>query len=68
VKPVWLSKKIHLLDVAALPHDPHALSASVVRAARVLVFDNLGGDSSPDTRATPSLEGSIEKRAPHRKG
>jgi hypothetical protein len=35
----------------------------VVCAARVLTFDNLGGDSSLDTRVTPSPEGRIEKRA-----
>jgi hypothetical protein len=63
VKPIGVSKKICLLDVAALPHGPHASSATVVCATRVSIFDNLGGDLSPDTRATPSLEGRIENRA-----
>jgi hypothetical protein len=48
VKPVGVSKKFQLSDVAALPHAPHASSMTVVRAARVPTLDNLSGDSSPE--------------------
>jgi hypothetical protein len=60
MNPVGVSKNFRLLDVAALSHAPHASSRTVVHAARVLTFDNHGGDSSPDTRTTPSPEGRNE--------
>jgi hypothetical protein len=62
-KPIGVSKKFLLLDVAALPNAPHASGMTVVHVAWVVTFDNLGGDSSPDTRAIPSPKGRIEKRA-----
>jgi hypothetical protein len=67
VKPIVVFKFFCLLVVAALPHAPLASSTTVVHAGRVPTFDNLGGDSSPDTRATPSPEGRIEKCASSRK-
>jgi hypothetical protein len=50
-------------NVAAASHaHAHAAGATVTRTARVLTFDNLGDDSSPDVRKTPSLERTAEKR------
>jgi hypothetical protein len=62
-KPIGVSKKIHLLDVAVLPDAPRASGVTMVHAARVATFDNLGRDLSPDTHAAPSPKGRIEKRA-----
>jgi hypothetical protein len=63
VKPVGVSKQFHLLDVAALSYGPHAMGTTMTCAARVSTFDNLGVDSSPDVRNTPSPEKTREKRA-----
>jgi hypothetical protein len=58
-KPVGVSKKFCLLDVAALSH-ARATSAVTTRTARV-AFDNLGDDSSPDVHEAPSPETTMEK-------
>jgi hypothetical protein len=57
-KPVGVSKKICLLDVADLTHGLHCAGLNMAPTgecvARVAAFDNLGDDSSPDVRKTPS--------------
>jgi hypothetical protein len=50
-KPVRVSKRFHLLDVAALSHGPHPASM------------DLGDDSSLDVRKTPSPARMEAKRA-----
>jgi hypothetical protein len=61
VRPVGVSKKFHLLDVAASSHEPHAIGATTTCTTRVLAFDNLEDDSSPDVCKTPSPGKTIEK-------
>jgi hypothetical protein len=51
-KPIGVSKKFCLLDVAASSH-ARAVSATATNIARVPAFDNLGNDSLPDVRKTP---------------
>jgi hypothetical protein len=57
-KPVGMPKKNFLLDVAAPSHGVCGASLSMARAGeratRVPAFNNLGDDSSPDVRKTPS--------------
>jgi hypothetical protein len=53
-KPIEVSKKVRPSDVAASSQGPHAMGATMTRAARVPVFDNLGDDSSPDVHKTTS--------------
>jgi hypothetical protein len=62
-KPVGVSKKFHLLDVAASTHGLHAAGVTLTHAAWVLAFDNLGYDSLPDLSKTPSPTKTVEKRA-----
>jgi hypothetical protein len=66
-KPVGVSKKFCLLDVAAPSHGLRGASLTTTRsgecAARVAAFDNLGDDSSPDVRKTPSPKRAEEKHA-----
>jgi hypothetical protein len=54
-------KKFCLLDVAAWSHEPHATGFAVTRIARVMAFNNLSDDSSPDVHKTPSPGKMIEK-------
>jgi hypothetical protein len=60
VKPVGVSKKFHLLDVAASFH-AHVTGAAMTCAAQVPAFNNLGDDSSPDVHEAPSLGNTMEK-------
>jgi hypothetical protein len=60
-KPVGVSKKFHLLDLAASSHKPRSVGAATTRIARVSAFDNLDDDSSSDVRKTPSPGKMIEK-------
>jgi hypothetical protein len=57
VKPVGVSKKICLLDAPSSSHDPHDRGLTATKAgkctARVVAFDNLGDDSSPDVHGAP---------------
>jgi hypothetical protein len=62
-KPFGVSKKFHLIDVAAPSHRPHAAGATTTHTARVLAFDNLDDDSSPDVHKTSSQEKTVEKHA-----
>jgi hypothetical protein len=66
-RPIGVSKKFHLLDVAASSHELHAVGTIMTRTARVLAFDNLDDDSSSDVCKTPSSGKTIEKRVstPH---
>jgi hypothetical protein len=61
-KPIKVSKKFHLLDVTTSFHGLHAVGVAVTHAARVPAFDNLGDDSLPDVRKTPSPAKMVEKR------
>jgi hypothetical protein len=63
VKHVGVSKKFHLLDVAALSYGFHAMGVAVTHIARVPTFDNLGDDSSPDVHGTPAPKRTEEKHA-----
>jgi hypothetical protein len=63
VKLLGISKKFHLLDVAASSHGFHAMGITATHAARVLAFNNLGDDSSLDVRKTPSPAKAVEKCA-----
>jgi hypothetical protein len=63
VKSVGVSKKFHLLDVAVSSHGPHIAGTTATHTARVLAFHNLGDDSSPDVRKTPSPKNTVEKHA-----
>jgi hypothetical protein len=60
-----VSKKFHLLDVAASSH-AHAMGTAVTHTARVSAFNNLGDDSSPDVREAPSLGRTMEKHVSQR--
>jgi hypothetical protein len=62
-KLVGVSKKFHLLDVVGSSHEPHAAGIVRTHAAQVLTFNNLGDDSSPDVRKTPSPVKTIERCA-----
>jgi hypothetical protein len=62
-KPVGVSKKFHLLDVVASSHELHAMGITTTRTTQVPAFDNLGDDSSPDVRKTPSPAKTVEKHA-----
>jgi hypothetical protein len=59
-KPVGVSKKFYLLNVAASSH-AHDVGAIETYTARVLTFNNLSDDSSPDVCKTPSPKRMIEK-------
>jgi hypothetical protein len=59
-KPIGLSKKFLLLDIAASSH-AHTAVAAMTHIARSPAFDNLGDDSSSDVREAPSLERAMEK-------
>jgi hypothetical protein len=61
-KPIEVSKKFHLLDVADSSHGLHAAGIAATHAAQVLAFDNLDDDSLPDVRKTPSPAKMVEKR------
>jgi hypothetical protein len=65
VKPVEVSKKFCLLDVAA-SSQAHTAGATMNCTARVPTFDNLGDDSSLDVHEAPSPGTTMEKPAPHR--
>jgi hypothetical protein len=63
-KPVGVSIKFCLLDVAAPSHRPPTGGAAmthVERPARVPAFENLGDESSPDVHK-PSLPKRITER------
>jgi hypothetical protein len=64
-KPVGMSKKFCLLDVTAPSHGVRGVGLTVAhageRVARVAAFNNLGDDSSPDARWTPSPKRAMEK-------
>jgi hypothetical protein len=62
-RPIGVSKKFHLLDVAASSHGLHAVGITGTRVAQVLAFDNLGDDSSSDVHKTPSPIRTVEIRA-----
>jgi hypothetical protein len=62
VKPLRVSKKIHMLDVAALSQ-ARATGTMTTCAARVPAFDNLGDDSSLDVHEAPSSKTTMEKHA-----
>jgi hypothetical protein len=59
-KPVGMSKKILLLDVAALSHT-HTTGTATTCTAWVRAFDNLDDDSSPDVHEAPSSGMTMEK-------
>jgi hypothetical protein len=59
-KPLGVSKKFHLLDVAALSQ-ACAASVTMTHTAQVPTFDNLNDDSSLDVREAPSLGATTEK-------
>jgi hypothetical protein len=59
-KPVGVSKKFHLLDVAASSHTNTACTTTT-HTAWVPAFDNLGDDSSPDVHEAPSPGKTMEK-------
>jgi hypothetical protein len=56
-KPVGVSKFFCLLDAPSSSHGHRGGGAAIAkvseRAARVVAFDNLGDDSSPDVREAP---------------
>jgi hypothetical protein len=62
VKPVGVSRKFLLLDVATSSHT-HTARAAITHTAQVPAFDNLGDDSSPDVRDAPSPGKTMEKPA-----
>jgi hypothetical protein len=66
-KLVGMSKKICLLDVMASSHGVCCAGLTAARAgeraARVVAFDNLGNESSPNAHQTPSLKRAAEKCA-----
>jgi hypothetical protein len=62
VKPLRVSKRFHLLDVAA-SFQAHAIGIATTRTAQVLAFDNPGDDSSSDVREAPSPGAIMEKHA-----
>jgi hypothetical protein len=66
-KPVGVSKKFRLMDVAAPPLMPLTSSAVVPCAARVPAFNNLEGDSSLGSRAGPCLR-RLRSTHVHRRG
>jgi hypothetical protein len=53
-----VSKKFYLLDLPGSSHGPHDEDRVVNKVhectARVMAFDNLGNDSSPDIQRAPS--------------
>jgi hypothetical protein len=59
-KPVGVSKNFRLLDVVASSH-ARVTGATATRTTRVLAFDNLSDDSSPDVREAPSPGKMMEK-------
>jgi hypothetical protein len=59
-KPVGVSKKFFLLDVAASSL-ARTVGTTPTHTARVPAFDNLGINSSPDVREAPSPRKTIEK-------
>jgi hypothetical protein len=61
-KPLGVSKKFCLLDVAA-SSQCCAGGIAMTHIARVPAFDNLGNDLSPDVRGAPSLGETTEKPA-----
>jgi hypothetical protein len=65
-KLVGVSKIFCLLDLLASSHGLHdegpAMAYGGERAAHVMAFNNLGDDSSPDVRNTPSPKRTREKR------
>jgi hypothetical protein len=63
MKHVGVSNNFHILDVASSSCGPHATGAIATLTARVLAFDNLADDSSPDVRKTPSPGNMMEKHA-----
>jgi hypothetical protein len=60
--PIGVSKKFHMLGVAASSHTFHATGVAATHVARVSAFDNLHGDSSLDVHGTPSPKRTREKR------
>jgi hypothetical protein len=61
-KPLGVSKKFHLLDVAALSQ-VRATGVVTTHTAQVPAFNNLNDDSSPDVREAPSPGATMEKVA-----
>jgi hypothetical protein len=61
--PIGVSKKSRLLDAMGSSHRPHTMGVAATHAAQVSTLDNLGDDSSPDVRRTPSPVQTIERRA-----
>jgi hypothetical protein len=65
VKPVGISKIFFLLDVVAPSDGLYGAGLTMVLAgectARVVTFDNLGDDSSPDAHRTSSPKTTMEK-------
>jgi hypothetical protein len=59
-RPLGVSKKFHLLDVAA-SCQACAVGVTTTRTAQVSAFDNLGDDSSPNVHEAPSLGATMEK-------
>jgi hypothetical protein len=62
-KPVGVSKKFCLLDIAGSSHGPHTTDITTTHAAQVPTFDNLSNDSSLDVHRTPSHVWMIERHA-----
>jgi hypothetical protein len=62
VKPLGVSKKFRLLDVAA-SCQACAVGVTMTRTALVSGFNNLGDDSSPSVHEAPSLGATMEKPA-----
>jgi hypothetical protein len=63
VKPVGVSKKFRLLDVADSSHGPYTIGVASTHAAQVPAFDNISDDSSPDVHKTASSKKTVEKHA-----
>jgi hypothetical protein len=61
-KPLGVSKKFHLLDVATLSQG-HAGGVMMTHTAQLPAFDNLDDDSSPDVPEAPSPGATMEKAA-----
>jgi hypothetical protein len=63
MKPVGVSKKFRLLDVASSSDELQTADVTLTHAARVSAFNNLNDDASPDVCKTHSPAKMAEKCA-----